>query len=146
MTGFTWGTDAVWGGSGSEGRPRPMVSSLTPLWAELSFEESRDVVAALARLGFAYDPAAGWGAGRVPAHNDLTVALGYAGLDTFDMRGLLDGAALAELPRTTIGVDARHGARCPCGRARVAGGMPGARSGRCCCEGAANSTASPPEP
>jgi hypothetical protein len=44
-----------------------MVSSSTPLWAELSFEESRDVVAALARLGFVYDPAAGRGAGRVPA-------------------------------------------------------------------------------
>lgn len=101
-----------------------MVSSLTPLWAELSFEESRDVVAVLARLGFVYGPVAGWGAGRVPAHNDLTVAPGDAGLDTFGMRGLLDDAALAELPRT-IGVDARHGARCPCGRARVAVGCLG---------------------
>jgi hypothetical protein len=77
-----------------------------PLWAELSFEEARDVIAALARLGFVFDPTEGWQAGRVPAPHDLSMALGYAGLDTFGMRVLPDAAALAKLPHS-IGVDAR---------------------------------------
>jgi len=37
-----------------------------PLWAEPSFEETRGVIAALARLGFVHDPTEGWEAGRVP--------------------------------------------------------------------------------
>ena len=37
-----------------------------PLWAEPSFEETRDVIAALARHGFVHDPTEGWEAGRVP--------------------------------------------------------------------------------
>jgi hypothetical protein len=75
-------------------------------WANLSSEEARDVVAALARLGFAFAPAEGWHAGRVPAPPDLSRALAYAGLDARNMRDLPGAEDLRSLPRS-IGVDAR---------------------------------------
>lgn len=77
-----------------------------PLWAHLSFEEARDVIAALARLGFQSEPAEGWHAGRAPAPADLSMALAYAGLDARNMRDLPSAQDLRELPRS-IGVDAR---------------------------------------
>jgi len=75
-------------------------------WSALSIEESRDVVGALARLGFQFEPAEGWHAGRAPAPMDLSMALAYAGLDARNMRDLPGADALRELPRS-IGVDAR---------------------------------------
>ncbi len=75
-------------------------------WSGLSFEEARDVVAALARLGFIFEPSEGWHAGRAPAPSDLSMALAYAGLDPRNMRDLPSTEDLAQLPRS-IGVDAR---------------------------------------
>jgi hypothetical protein len=77
-----------------------------PFWAGLEFEEARDVIAALARLGFIFEPTEGWHAGRAPAPSDLSMALAYAGLDARNMRDLPDADDLRELPRS-IGVDAR---------------------------------------
>jgi len=77
-----------------------------PFWSALSIEESRDVVGALARLGFQFEPAEGWHAGRAPAPMDLSMALAYAGLDARNMRDLPAADALRELPRS-IAVDAR---------------------------------------
>ncbi|HSM33562.1 MAG TPA: hypothetical protein VK987_05700, partial [Anaerolineae bacterium] len=77
-----------------------------PFWALLSSEEARDVVAALARLGFAFAPTEGWHAGRVPTPPDLSMALAYAGLDARNMRDLPSAEDLQLLPRS-IGVDAR---------------------------------------
>jgi len=57
-----------------------------PFWSNLSFDEARDVIAALARLGFLFEPSEGWHAGRAPAPSDLSMALAYAGLDTRNMR------------------------------------------------------------
>jgi hypothetical protein len=76
-----------------------------PLWAQLSPEESHDVVAALARLGFQLAPHEGWQGGRSPSSADLSMALGYAGLDTRQMRGLPTAVDLAAMP-ASIGVDA----------------------------------------
>lgn len=75
-------------------------------WAGLSFEEARDVIAALARLGFIFEPAEGWHAGRAPAPSDLSMALAYAGLDPRNMRDLPSAQELAGLP-ASMGVDAR---------------------------------------
>ena len=75
-------------------------------WAHLSFEEARDVIAALARLGFLFEPAEGWHAGRAPTPTDLSMALAYAGLDARNMRDLPGEEDLRLLPRS-IGVDAR---------------------------------------
>lgn len=75
-------------------------------WSGLSFEEARDVIGALARLGFIFEPAEGWHAGRAPAPPDLSMALAYAGLDARNMRDLPSREELAALP-ASIGVDAR---------------------------------------
>jgi hypothetical protein len=77
-----------------------------PFWSALSVEEARDVMGALARLGFQFEPAEGWYAGRAPGQMDLSMALAYAGLDARNMRDLPGADALRELPRS-IGVDAR---------------------------------------
>lgn len=77
-----------------------------PLWSHLSVAEAGDVVAALARLGFQFEPSEGWHAGRAPVSRDLTMALAYAGLDARGMRVLPSDSELRELPRS-IGVDAR---------------------------------------
>ena len=77
-----------------------------PFWAGLSFEEARDVVNALARLGFIFEPAEGWHAGRAPGPSDLSMALAYAGLDARNMRDLPSADDLLVLP-SSIGVDAR---------------------------------------
>jgi hypothetical protein len=77
-----------------------------PFWAHLSVEEARDVTAALARLGFRFEPAEGWHAGRAPMPADLAVALAYAGLDARRVRGLPSAEELRALP-ASIGVDAR---------------------------------------
>lgn len=77
-----------------------------PFWATLSFEEARDVIAALARLGFLFEPTEGWHAGRAPTPADLSMALAYAGLDARNMRDLPGEDDLRQLP-LSIGVDAR---------------------------------------
>jgi hypothetical protein len=77
-----------------------------PFWAGLSFEEARDVINALARLGFIFEPTEGWHAGRAPAPTDLSMALAYAGLDPRNMRDLPNADDLLALPGS-IGVDAR---------------------------------------
>ena len=75
-------------------------------WAGLTFEEARDVIDALARLGFIFEPTEGWHAARAPAPSDLSMALAYAGLDARNMRDLPSADELAALP-ASIGVDAR---------------------------------------
>lgn len=50
----------------AEGEGFLVFDTAYPLWAEPSFEETRDVIAALARHGFVHDPTEGWEAGRVP--------------------------------------------------------------------------------
>lgn len=77
-----------------------------PFWSALTQEEGRDVIAALARLGFQFEPTEGWHAGRAPAPSDLSMALAYAGLDARNMRDLPSADQLRGLPQS-IGVDAR---------------------------------------
>ena len=77
-----------------------------PFWHSLTFDEARDVIAALARLGFILEPTEGWHAGRAPAPSDLSMALAYAGLDARNMRGLPTADDLRALPGS-IGVDGR---------------------------------------
>ncbi|HKZ91334.1 MAG TPA: hypothetical protein VJZ50_04285 [Candidatus Limnocylindrales bacterium] len=96
--------DAILSGASAEGFLA--FDHQQPLWAHLTFEEARLVVAALARLGFQFEPAEGWHAGRAPMPADLSVALGYAGLDARHMRDLPSAEELRALPQS-IGVDAR---------------------------------------
>jgi hypothetical protein len=83
-----------------------MVDASNEFWSRLTAEESRDVLAALARLGFQVEPSEGWHAGRAPVQSDLSMALAYAGLDARSLRHLPSNAQLRDLPRS-ITVDAR---------------------------------------
>ena len=59
-----------------------------PLWGQFSQGDCRTIARALSDLGFRYDPRDGWFGGRVPAANDLAIAIAYAGFDTRQVRGL----------------------------------------------------------
>jgi hypothetical protein len=57
-----------------------------PFWGSFSKSQCRDVVAALASLGYRFDGLGGYADGRVPTQRDLSLALGYAGLDPMRIR------------------------------------------------------------
>ena len=73
-------------------------------WGLFSDRERREIVEALASLGFHYDGLGGFADDRVPAARDLSLAVGYAGLDRMrirtwpregDIRALYSGAEVA---------------------------------------------------
>jgi hypothetical protein len=73
-------------------------------WGLFTRREQRDIVAALSALGFRFDGMGGFADGRVPAQRDLSLAVGYAGLDRMRIRswpreaelpGLFAGALVA---------------------------------------------------
>jgi hypothetical protein len=73
-------------------------------WRLFEPREAREVVGALSALGFRYDGMGGFADGRVPAARDLSLAVGYAGLDRMRIRtwpreselaGLYEGVVVA---------------------------------------------------
>lgn len=50
-------------------------------WGEFTRTQGREVVEALSSLGYRFDGLGGWTDGRQPSQRDLSLALGYAGLD-----------------------------------------------------------------
>lgn len=75
-----------------------------PFWHPFSQVQSRDIISALASLGYRYDGLGGFADGRVPSQRDLSLAIGYAGLDPMririwptehEMAGLFAGASVA---------------------------------------------------
>jgi hypothetical protein len=57
-----------------------------PFWGGFSRPQSRDIVRALSSLGFRFDGLGGWTDERSPSQRDLSLALGYAGLDPMRIR------------------------------------------------------------
>jgi hypothetical protein len=57
-----------------------------PFWGPFSQSQSREITSALASLGYRFDGRGGWVDDRVPSQRDLSLALGYAGLDPMRMR------------------------------------------------------------
>jgi hypothetical protein len=55
-------------------------------WGPFTREQNRDISAALSSLGYRFDGLGGWVDGRVPSQRDLSLAMGYAGLDPMRMR------------------------------------------------------------
>jgi len=55
-------------------------------WAPFNQTQCRDISTALASLGYHFDGMGGFADGRVPSQRDLSLALGYAGLDPMRMR------------------------------------------------------------
>ena len=57
-----------------------------PFWGPFSQSQNREITSALASLGYRFDGLGGWVDGRIPSQRDLSLALGYAGLDPMRMR------------------------------------------------------------
>lgn len=77
-----------------------------PFWGTFTRSQSRDIVAALSSLGYRYDGLGDWLDGRVPGQRDLSLAVGYAGLDPMRIRHWPNEAEMAELFRdATVAAD-----------------------------------------
>jgi hypothetical protein len=55
-------------------------------WEPFTSVQRREIVAALASLGYRFDALGGFADGRVPSQRDLSLAVGYAGLDPMRIR------------------------------------------------------------
>ncbi|MEA2519667.1 MAG: hypothetical protein QOF49_1747, partial [Chloroflexota bacterium] len=68
-------------------------------WGPFSQAQGRDIAAALSSLGFRFDGFGGWVDERVPTQRDLSMAVGYAGLDPMRVRHWPDEALTRDLFR-----------------------------------------------
>ena len=68
-----------------------------PFWGPFSRTQARDIAAALSSLGYRFDGLGGWVDDRHPSQRDLSLALGYAGLDPMRMRTWPNDAEMAGL-------------------------------------------------
>ena len=66
-------------------------------WGMFEHRERREIVAALSALGFRFDGLGGFADGRAPAARDLSLAVGYAGLDRMRIRAWPQESDLATL-------------------------------------------------
>jgi hypothetical protein len=66
-------------------------------WGPFNRAQGRDITAALASLGYRFDGLGGWVDDRRPSQRDLSLALGYAGLDPMRMRHWPSEAEMAVL-------------------------------------------------
>ena len=75
-------------------------------WRLFEHREARDIVGALSALGYRYDGMGGFADGRVPAPRDLSLAVGYAGLDRMRIRTWPGGEDLERLyERAVVAAD-----------------------------------------
>ncbi len=70
-----------------------------PFWGPFSQSQNRDIAAGLSSLGFRFDGFGGWVDDRVPSQRDLSLAVGYAGLDPMRVRHWPSEAESRELLR-----------------------------------------------
>lgn len=75
-------------------------------WAPYTQVQGREISAALAALGYRYNGRDGFADGRVPGQRELSLAIGYAGLDPMRVRFW---PSEAELPRLYAGVEVDTG-------------------------------------
>ena len=66
-------------------------------WGPFSQAQNRDVMAGLSSLGFRFDGYGGWLDDRIPSQRDLSLAVGYAGLDPMRIRHWPNEAEMREL-------------------------------------------------
>jgi hypothetical protein len=75
-------------------------------WGQFTRSQNRDITQALSSLGFRFDGLGGWVDGRFPSQRDLSLALGYAGLDPMRIRQWPNEDATAGLFReVTVSAD-----------------------------------------
>ncbi|MEO5965582.1 MAG: hypothetical protein ABIR11_08960, partial [Candidatus Limnocylindrales bacterium] len=68
-----------------------------PFWGMFEQRERREIIGALSALGYRFDGLRGFADDRVPAARDLSLAVGYAGLDRMRVRAWPREAELATL-------------------------------------------------
>ncbi|HEX2469411.1 MAG TPA: hypothetical protein VHK05_02385 [Candidatus Limnocylindrales bacterium] len=68
-----------------------------PFWGPFNRSQGRDITAALSSLGYRFDGLGGWVDDRAPSQRDLSLALGYAGLDPMRMRHWPSETEMAKL-------------------------------------------------
>ncbi len=66
-------------------------------WGPFNRAQGREITAALSSLGYRFDGLGGWVDDRRPSQRDLSLALGYAGLDPMRMRHWPSEAEMATL-------------------------------------------------
>jgi hypothetical protein len=75
-------------------------------WSEFTRSQGREIAAALSSLGYRFDGLGGWADGRHPSQRDLSLALGYAGIDPMRLRHWPSEDATGELFRdVTVAAD-----------------------------------------
>ena len=72
-----------------------------PFWGPYTQVQCREITAALAALGYRFDGLDGFVDGRIPGQRELSLALGYAGLDPMRDAHLADGGRAAPALRRT---------------------------------------------
>ena len=75
----------------------PGVSPGAPVLGAFTQEQDREIAAALSSLGYRFDGLGGWVDGRTPSQRDLSLALGYAGLDPMRIRHWPTETGMTEL-------------------------------------------------
>jgi hypothetical protein len=70
-----------------------------PFWGSFSRAQNRDIVSALSSLGFRFDGLGGWADDRVPSQRDMSLAVGYAGMDPMRIRPWPSESEMGELFR-----------------------------------------------
>jgi hypothetical protein len=66
-------------------------------WGAFTRAQNRDIAQALSSLGFRFDGLGGWVDGRYPSQRDMSLAIGYAGLDPMRVRQWPNEEATARL-------------------------------------------------
>jgi hypothetical protein len=73
-----------------------------PFWGPFTRTQRRDIVSALGSLGYRFDGLGGFADGRVPGQRDLSLAVGYAGLDPMRIRRWPTEAEMPGLMHDTV--------------------------------------------
>jgi hypothetical protein len=77
-----------------------------PFWGGFTRAQCRDIAAALASLGYRHDGFGSWADERMPAQRDLSLAVGYAGLDPMRIRHWPSEAEMRDLlSEVTVAAD-----------------------------------------
>jgi hypothetical protein len=77
-----------------------------PFWGPLTRSQSRDIAAGLSSLGYRHDGFGSWADDHMPTQRDLSLAVGYAGLDPFRIRHWPTEAEMRDLLReVTVAAD-----------------------------------------
>ena len=68
-----------------------------PFWGPFNRVQGREIAEALSSLGYRFDGRGGWVDDRIPSQRDLSLALGYAGIDPMRMRQWPTESDMADL-------------------------------------------------